>query len=576
MKYLEALKVFNKNKEWCSPRKGTADHAKVMLIMKGNNTQLPSSSATSMATTKSPSVKSATRAPSIKSNVAQGSSIQSFKAQTIPKPPKPPKPSPARVKELKAKGKALIAQRKADATAVLQGVVRRKIAVRPAKSSTTPQIRSSLRRLQIQLYNDNLSQTQIVNGTTASSSTGIAQLPFSSSSESDVDYLSATSIIASKKPSVADMQFKNAKIIQRFLKNKVLLNKNNLERRINRFYIIRDRLDELEEKNCLTKKMFGTNEGYTMEGFLNLERKMGTSSQYGTIYLTSLSQQAGVYPIASKVMEITTDNEAETKLNIWITKNLILEGKSKHFVMMFKTTKCPFYESQNKRLRKEERLVDYNELCDGDMSSLMKTDVRNDEETLINLAFQALIAIATYQNRVGFAHKDTHHGNFLYQNNNEVGYYHYQYKGSNFYIKSCKYNVLIYDFGLSDSMDKVRNDVIFRDYIRILHAFYSKQLQVQYKGWIDDIQDRAVGITMYSLRDKFQGIAPRYTDRNADVFQDVIDKIFKTFRTDTNIFITRRPPNVINQTPFIIGKVEAYPNVDFKRSSNLLQAMMRR
>jgi hypothetical protein len=575
MKYLEALKVFNKNKEWCSPRKGTADHAKVMLIMRGNNAPLPSSSATSMATTKSPSVKSAssaTRAPSIKSNVAQGSSIQSFKAQTIPKPPKPPKPSPARVKELKAKGKALIAQRKADATAVLQGVVRRKIAVRPAKSSSTPQMRSSLRRLQIQLYNDNLSQTQIVNGTasaTTSSSQGVSSIPNLSSTTMSIMKSS------SKKPKTAELQFKNANVIQGFLKNKLVLSKYNLQTRIQRYNLIRKRLEQLDEKNCLTKKVFRGHRGYTIDGFVDLEKKIGSNSAYGAIYLTSMPLLLGTHPIASKVMEITTDNECETKMNEWIAENILIPKHSKHFVFMYKTTKCPFYESQNKRLRKEERLVDYNELCNGDLSALMKTAVRNDEETMLNLAFQVLIAVATYQNRIGYAHQDTHHGNFLYQENNEVGHYHYIYNGLDFYIKSCKYNMLIFDFGLSDSIDKVDNNRRFKDYVRVSMSFISKKANGI--GWIDDDMDANVSQTMYQLMDKLAFImGSKQRIRDFDFFQAVIDEVFKKYKTNTGVFTTAKPAKILNEIPFVINKVGAYPKINFGRSSNLLQAMMRR
>lgn len=545
MKYLEALRVFNKNKEWCSPRKGTPDHAKVMLIMKGNNTQLPSSSATSMATTKSPSVKSATKsstkAPSIKSNVAEGSSIRIVSR---------PKSAPARIRK---------------ATTPKPPSV---------KSSSTPQMRSSLRRLQIQLYNDNLSQTQIVNGTTSattSSSQGVSSIPDMSSTSISIMKSS------SKKPNTADMQFKNAKVIQAFLKNKLVLSKYNLQTRIQRYNLIRSRIEKVEQDDCLTKKMFGRNEGYTIEGYVNLERKMGTSSQYGTIYLTSMPLMLGTYPIASKVMEITTDNEAETKMNEWITENLLLTKQSKHFVMMYKTTKCPFYESQNKRLRKEERLVDYNELCNGDLSALMETDTRNDGETMINLLYQVFIGIATYHNRVGFVHKDTHHGNFLYQENNEVGYYHYIYNGFEFYIKSCKYNMLIFDFGLSDKISKADNTIKYKDYLRIIHGFISKKTGD--RGWIEKDMDAGVNDDMVRIRQLLTNIySSTYRHNDFNMFNGIIEEVFKKFKPNTGIFTTAKPAKILNEIPFIINKVGAHAKVDFKRapSGNLLQAMMRR
>lgn len=562
MKYLEALKVFNKGKEWCSPRKGTPDHAKVMLIMKGNNTQLPSSSATSMATTKSPSVKSATKsstkAPSIKSNVAQGSSIKVVSR---------PKSAPARIR------KATTPKPKsATPTSIRSSLKGVRNAIYSANKSKTESedpasgvsVRSSLRKMRQSLFDSNLSKTE-------SSSTGVSSIPDISASSS----LTQVEKSSSKRPKTTDMQFKQAKVIQAFLKNKLVLTKYNLQTRIQRYNLIRKRLEELEENDCLEKKMFGTNEGYTIDGFLNLEKKIGTNSVYGAIYLTSMPQMLGVYPIASKVMEITTDNETETKINAWIAEKILLTKQSKHFVFMYKSTKCPFYASQMNRLRKEERLVDYNELCNGDLSSLMKTEARNDGDTMINMVYQVFIAIATYQNRVGFVHKDTHHGNFLYQENNEVGYYHYIYKGLDFYIKSCKYNMLIFDFGLSDNIGNVDSTLKYKDYLRIIHGFISSKTGD--RGWIDDDMDMNVNIDMVNIRSELKNIfAKVYRNNPFDFFGGIIEDIFKKFKTNTGIFTTARPAKVLNETPFIINKVEPYPKINFRRTSNILGMAMRR
>ena len=230
----------------------------------------------------------------------------------------------------------------------------------------------------------------------------------------------ASSIIASlpKKVSPKTILY-NANIIKRFLKNKLILTKNNLDTRVQRYQLIKKRLDKITATDCLTKKIFGKENGYTLNGLVNLQKKIGSASVEGVIYLSSMPHLLGSYPIASKLMKITPSNEGETKMNEWITQNLLIPKQSKHFVMMYKTTKCPVAQSKDNNLIATERLVNYNELCDGDISSLMKTDVRNNEIEMINMAFQSLIAVATYQNRVGYCHDDTHHGNFLYQINND-------------------------------------------------------------------------------------------------------------------------------------------------------------
>jgi len=78
----------------------------------------------------------------------------------------------------------------------------------------------------------------------------------------------ASSIIASlrKKVSPKTTLYKNANMIQRFLKNKLILTKNNLDTRVQRYQLIKKRLDKITETDCLTKKMFGKNKGYTLNG----------------------------------------------------------------------------------------------------------------------------------------------------------------------------------------------------------------------------------------------------------------------------------------------------------------------
>ena len=372
--------------------------------------------------------------------------------------------------------------------------------------------------------------------------------------------------VSSKKPSSKSLMFKKANVIQRFLKNKLIITKNNLDTRIQRYNLIKKRLADIKSNSCLTKKIFDNKQGYTIDGIVNLEKKIGSDSVNASIYLTSMPYLLGSYPIASKLMKITANNESETKMNTWITENLIVKKQSKHFVIMYKTTKCPASGSPAKKLLRGERLVNYNELCNGDLSSLMKTDERNDEMLMINMAYQVLIAIATYQNRVGYCHMDCHHGNFLYQLNTEAsstGYYHYVYNGLNFYIKSCKYNMCIFDFGLSVPMSKADDRYIFSDYYRILHGFVSDKT----RGWIEGDVIGKINANMFMIMSRVQRLmAALLANKDTDMFQAIIDFIFKDFKPENGIFTTAKPANILNKTPFIINKVEAYPKIDFKNA----------
>ena len=370
-----------------------------------------------------------------------------------------------------------------------------------------------------------------------------------------------------KKVSPKTTLYKKANLIQRFLKNKLILSKNNIDTRVQRYQLIKKRLDKITATDCLTKKMFGQNEGYTLNGLVNLEKKIGSASQSGVIFLSSMPHLLGSYPIASKLMKITPSNEAETKMNEWITQNLLIPKQSKHFVMMYKTTKCPIAKSKDNKLVAIERLVNYNELCDGDISALMKTDVRNDEMQMINMAFQSLIAVATYQNRVGFCHNDTHHGNFLYQINKDykdtdTGYYHYICYGSSFYIKSCKYNVCLFDFGRSIPMGNAKKSDIAWDYLKILYGFVGRKMG----GIINDPMDKNVNKNMAEIFSRVQTIMNDFIKGDVDdMFDEIIHEIFAVFRNGTGIFRTKKPARILNKIPYKISMVEQYPNIKFKR-----------
>ena len=377
----------------------------------------------------------------------------------------------------------------------------------------------------------------------------------------------ASSIIASLPKKVSPKTiFKNATLIQRFLKNKLILTKNNLDTRVQRYQLIKKRLDKITATDCLTKKMFGQENGYTLNGLVNLEKKIGSASVEGVIYLSSMPDMVGVYPIASKLMKIKPSNVAETKMNEWITQNLLIPKQSKHFVMMYKTTKCPVAKSNDNKLVAIERLVNYNELCDGDISALMKTNVRNNEMEMINMAFQSLIAVATYQNRVGYCHNDTHHGNFLYQINkdykeSDTGYYHYICYGSSFYIKSCKYNICLFDFGRSTPVLTTSNSNIAWDYLKILHGFVGRK----YGGIINDPMDQNVNKNMAEILSRVQTIMNDFIKGDVDdMFDEIIHNIFAVFRNGTGIFRTKKPAKVLNKIPYKISMVEQYPKIKFK------------
>ena len=354
---------------------------------------------------------------------------------------------------------------------------------------------------------------------------------------------------------------RNANIIKSFLQDKLVINKYNLSNRVNNYYLLKKKLALLRDNDCLEKKTFNGENGYTIRNIINLEKKIGSKSKYGTIYLTSVPNIIGVYPIATKIMKYDNDNISEVRLMTIITNKIILKKLSRHFLIIFGSCTC------TKRIAEKLRLISINELANGDLKMLINNkDLLRDVELLMNLLFQTYISIATFQNLVGYVHKDAHYGNFLYQLNNEMGYYHYVFDGKDYYLKACKYNIIIFDYGFARKINiNAKNDLmlankeskrIFEDYRRIINAFMNKK-----SGWgkylnLPDERTNNIMLEIVAKLDKM--IYNELTTNTLNnqhyhvrLFNSIIEEIFLKY-TPRGMFITQRPPNVINETPFII------------------------
>ena len=339
--------------------------------------------------------------------------------------------------------------------------------------------------------------------------------------------------------------------IQKFLNDKLNTNKYNLLNRINRYNLLKQKLSLLKVDDCLEKKIFNGKNGYTIRNIINLEKKIGTKSKYGTIYLTSIPNLLGIYPIASKIMKNDKDNNREIQLMTFITKNIILNKLSKHFLMIYGHCAC------SKNIAAKLKLLSINELADGDLKMLTnKREILNDDELMFNLLFQTYISIATFQNMLNYVHRDAHYGNFLYQENNEIGYYHYIFNGKDYYLKSCKYNIIIFDYGFANEINNQINNIninitIAEDYLRIISAFMNKKIG----GWvsIENLPKDTVNNTVYQIITKIAYMArrPYPIPIQKNLFADIIDEIFLKY-TPKDMFITQRPLNIINNIPFRI------------------------
>lgn len=343
-------------------------------------------------------------------------------------------------------------------------------------------------------------------------------------------------------------------------------NKYCIENRAKYFKYIYSKLSKIKDISCLRQKNFYKKtkvyKGYTIDDIVNLEKQIGSDSKHASIFITSIKDAIGKYPIATKLMKVNTSNSIEKYLNEHITKNLLKTKLSRHFVFTYRTFLCNNISSDVPLIISNlNYYVNLNELAHGDLKQLCKLKTYVSDDMLVyNVFIQVMLSIMTFQ-CTGYTHGDCHYGNFLYQRNSEEGYYHYIINGVSFYLKSCKYNMIIFDFGFSK---KIENDnkitsKMLEDYIRIIHAFLNKKILRTSWSYYDNFpSDNVSYFTNYLLNklitiEKTQVINKINGNKK---LKDLINEMIIPHLTTApkNIF-TKFKPNgkIINKKPFLIN-----------------------
>ena len=310
--------------------------------------------------------------------------------------------------------------------------------------------------------------------------------------------------------------------------------------------------------------MFGANKGYTIKNIINLEKIIGSDSYNSKIYKTSIINSFGAFSIATKIMKNNIENNYEVSLMNNITNDIIINKRSKHFPIMYKSCLC-----ERKDYPINNVLICVNETANGDLTTLLNNHIIiNDKNILFNILFQTFISIGTFHNYLNHIHNDCHGGNFLWNYNNEKGYYHYIFNNEDFYLKACGYNIMIYDYGYSNIIKSKRSIIQLRtDYATCLYVFLNDEIGLISKGLTDphdDIVKELKEIIQLFMK-KRKVLASKYNmvssssksnpiNNKKELFQYIIDNIFNVY-SPTDMFITTyRPKNIINKMPFYIDK----------------------
>lgn len=378
----------------------------------------------------------------------------------------------------------------------------------------------------------------------------------------------------SKKPNIKKSSSnvfitdKNIKQIKHFFKKYTINEKYTLDNRVKYYKYLLNYIKDIKNNECIKKYTENNDIKYSIDNKLFLIKRIGTKSVNAVIYLTIIKNILGGNLLASKLMPNTKDNLREINIMKRITEDILYKKKSKHFLMMYKRFICPpisgrdilnmisnplTYNGKN-NISSDKKLVSINELAHGDLKMIIENkDVLSNDELLFNILIQTFISIATFQNLVGYYHNDAHYGNFLYQKNKEKGYYHYKYNTTDYYLKACEYNIMIYDFGYSTKSYKKYNKKILLDYLSIINAFMNKS-----SGWgmYYDLPNPTFNNSMIYIKDALS-LAFINKDKDNDIENIIIKNILiKTLELNYphfNIFTTDKPNNIINELPYIIG-----------------------
>ena len=347
-----------------------------------------------------------------------------------------------------------------------------------------------------------------------------------------------------------DGNFKNANKISKFLKSKLIVDKYSLDNRVQFLNYIINKLKDIKDDDCLEKKQFTNSNGYTIRNIINLEKLISKDNFNGKIYKTSLINTFGVFPIATKVMKTTKDNLFEISLMDKITEEIIQKKLSKHFLIIYKSCIC-----RKSDISEKSSLISVNEIANGDLASLLNNpDIISNNNLLYNILFQTFISIGTFHNLFSLIHNDCHGGNFLWHYNNEKGYYHYIFNEQSIYLKACKYNIMIYDFGLVEKINNDNSLKIIKDYCEIIPTFLNENYDSDENDYSPNMDfSLEMNNILTLLMSKFKTYKEDKSNIRIELFNFLIENVFK--KNAGNIFKTKltKSMKIINKTPYYIN-----------------------
>lgn len=185
-----------------------------------------------------------------------------------------------------------------------------------------------------------------------------------------------------------------------------------------------------------------------------LDKKIGTASSYGVVFLSHYLNNKKKLTFATKILDSSKRyNIIETNVLEFLTNINIKSKVCPHFPITYGTLRCndkisiPYTKQMLSDLYYKDLIFIFNELADGDLYSIIK----NRDLPLhiaINAFLQIFMAVMFFNKYVQAFHRDSHAGNFLYHKIKPGGYFHYRINETDYFIENIGYLWVIWDFGL--------------------------------------------------------------------------------------------------------------------------------
>jgi serine/threonine protein kinase len=282
--------------------------------------------------------------------------------------------------------------------------------------------------------------------------------------------------------------------IKAFFKQNLIKTYYTFDRRMKYAEYVSNFIASLSKEACIEPRQISAKidgvdkivfDGYTIHDVIFLEKLIGRPSHYGVVYKTFIKNMLGGSPIATKLMQNTRENRSEIKINELISGKILDTTSgfaSRHYLLLYKVFTCTH---KNKlveddrdshrlgKITKGKYLITLNEMAHGDLRSLLEIrSIAENYDVIINIALQCLLGIASFH-KLGYTHNDCHWANFLYHKIDDKNmYYHYAINGTDYYLESCGYSIMICDFGLATHALSIESSI--DDYTKILQAFMNK------------------------------------------------------------------------------------------------------